>query len=65
MTKHKKPESRRTFLKGAAAAGGLVGVLAASDKLGAPFIGTAKGKTTTWRIQTSWPGGVGLEIFKL
>ena len=64
MTKHKKPESRRTFLKGAAAAGGLAGVLAASDKLGAPFIGTAKGKTTTWRIQTSWPGGVGLEIFK-
>ncbi|MDP6427294.1 MAG: TRAP transporter substrate-binding protein DctP [Rhodospirillales bacterium] len=60
----KKPESRRTFLKGAAAAGGLAGVLAASDKLGAPFIGTAKGKTTTWRIQTSWPGGVGLEIFK-
>jgi|TARA_B100000315_G_scaffold252480_1_gene289388 TRAP-type mannitol/chloroaromatic compound transport system substrate-binding protein len=51
-------------LKGAAAAGGLAGVLAASDKLGAPFIGTAKGKTTTWRIQTSWPGGVGLEIFK-
>ena len=59
-----KSSSRRTFLKGAAAAGGLAGVLAASDKLGAPFIGTAKGATTTWRIQTSWPGGIGLETFK-
>ncbi|MFP6736436.1 MAG: TRAP transporter substrate-binding protein DctP [Rhodospirillales bacterium] len=38
--------------------------MAASDKLGAPFIGTAKGATTTWRIQTSWPGGIGLETFK-
>jgi TRAP-type mannitol/chloroaromatic compound transport system substrate-binding protein len=27
-------------------------------------IRTAKAKTTTWRMQTSWPGGIGLEIFK-
>src|SRR3546814_11002720 len=38
--------------------------LGVSDKIGAPFIGTAKGQTTTWKIQTSWPGGVGLQIFK-
>lgn len=69
--RHKKTEktggiqkTRRSVLKGAATAGGLAAVLAASDQLGAPFIGTAKGKTTTWRIQTSWPGGIGLETFK-
>jgi len=60
----KTKATRRKFLKGAAVTGGFAGLLAASDKLGAPFIGTAKGQTTTWRIQTSWPGGVGLEIFK-
>jgi TRAP-type mannitol/chloroaromatic compound transport system substrate-binding protein len=27
-------------------------------------IRTAAAKGTTWRIQTSWPGGIGLEIFK-
>ena len=31
MTQHLKTNPRRTFLKGAAAAGGLAGVLAASD----------------------------------
>ena len=30
----------------------------------APAIATAQGQTTTWRVQTSWPGGVGLQIFK-
>src|SRR3546814_4670343 len=39
------------------AAGGAAAVLGVSDKIGAPFIGTAKGQTTTWKIQTSWPGG--------
>jgi TRAP-type mannitol/chloroaromatic compound transport system substrate-binding protein len=29
-----------------------------------PFIKTAKAATTTWKIQTSWPKGIGLEIFK-
>jgi len=32
--------------------------------LAAPSLATAAGKTTTWKIQTSWPGGVGLDIFK-
>ncbi len=49
---------RRRFLKAGAAVGG-------AAVLGAPFIGNAEAaKTTTWKIQTSWPGGIGLEIFK-
>ena len=60
-----KPESagnpdnrRRNFLKATAAAG-------AATIAGAPFIGNAEAaKTTTWKVQTSWPGGIGLEIFK-
>jgi len=62
---HDKPENvsiqdirRRSFLKTTAAAG-------AATIVGAPFIGNAEAaKTTTWKIQTSWPGGIGLEIFK-
>ncbi len=27
-------------------------------------IRTAKAETRTWRIQTSWPGGIGLQVFK-
>ncbi|MES9824592.1 MAG: TRAP transporter substrate-binding protein DctP [Candidatus Thiodiazotropha endolucinida] len=49
---------RRQFLKHSAAAGALT-------ISGAPFIGNAvAAETTTWKIQTSWPGGIGLEIFK-
>lgn len=49
---------RRQFLKRSAAAGALT-------ISGAPFIGNAvAAETTTWKIQTSWPGGIGLEIFK-
>ncbi|MFQ5848255.1 MAG: TRAP transporter substrate-binding protein DctP [Candidatus Methylomirabilales bacterium] len=51
--------SRRKFLKTAAVAGG-----AATAVVGFPYLGTAKAKTTTWKIQTSWPGGIGLELFK-
>ena len=51
-------EARRSFLKGAAVA--TAGVAA-----GTTFnIRTAKAQTTTWRVQTSWPGGIGLDIFK-
>jgi len=49
---------RRKFLKSAAAVGG-------AAVLGAPYIRNAEAaKTTTWKIQTSWPGGIGLTIFK-
>ena len=60
----KNPEvtktTRRKFLKKSVAAG--VGAAVAAPTL---FnIRTAAAKGTTWRIQTSWPGGIGLEIFK-
>lgn len=58
-------EGRRKFLRNAAVAvGGSTAVLATSGQIGAPFVATAKGAGTTWKIQTSWPGGIGLEIFK-
>ena len=39
--------------------------MGATTIAGAPFIGNAQAaKTTTWKVQTSWPGGIGLEIFK-
>ncbi len=56
--------TRRGLFKGATVAGGTLGVAAAASQLGMPYIGTAKGQTTTWKIQTSWPGGFGLETFK-
>ena len=50
--------SRRRALKTAAAA---VGTAAMS----APFIrNAAAADTTTWKVQTSWPAGVGLKTFK-
>ena len=54
-----KPDAgRRKFIAAAAATG-------AAAVTGAPFIGNAAAqRTTTWKIQTSWPGGIGLEIFK-
>ena len=52
-----KTANRRSFLKKSAVAGTAI--------LGAPYIGNAAAaSTTTWKIQTSWPGGIGLEIFK-
>ncbi len=50
----------RTTRRAAMAA--LAGAGAAT--LAAPSLATAQGKTTTWKIQTSWPGGAGLKIFK-
>lgn len=51
-----KVTNRRTALRTLAGAG--------AATLAAPAIATAAGHTTTWRMQTSWPGGAGLEIFK-
>ena len=56
--------TRRGLFKGATVAGGTLGAVAAASGLGMPYIGTAKAQTTTWKIQTSWPGGFGLETFK-
>src|SRR5512147_1734405 len=50
--------SRRRVLKTAAIAGGAAIV-------GAPFIrDAAAAETTVWKVQTSWPAGVGLQTFK-
>jgi len=52
-----QPAARRDFLKTSAAG--------ATAALAMPFVGNAAAQqTTTWKIQTSWPGGIGLEIFK-
>ena len=49
--------TRRSFLRAGAAAGAAV--------VSAPYIGNAAAaETTTWKIQTSWPAGVGLQTFK-
>ena len=42
--------------------GALVGLAGAG--LAAPSLATAAGQTTTWKVQSSWPGGIGLKIFK-
>ena len=55
-----KKTTRRKFLKKTMAAS--VGAAVAAPTL---FnIRTAAAKGTTWRIQTSWGGGIGLDIFK-
>ena len=51
--------TRRRLLKNAAA----VAVGAAAVAPG-PFIRTAAAETMTWKVQTSWPAGVGLQTFK-
>jgi TRAP-type mannitol/chloroaromatic compound transport system substrate-binding protein len=40
------------------------GAAASAAAFAAPAIATAAGKTVTWKVQTSWPGGIGLNIFK-
>ena len=49
-----KPISRRAALSGLATAG--------AAGLAAPSLATAQGQTTTWKVQTSWPGGTGLAV---
>jgi TRAP-type mannitol/chloroaromatic compound transport system substrate-binding protein len=69
MTTETKPRgSRRAFLAGSAA-GLAVGVgagLAAARTFSAaaPAVVSGRAVGTTWKIQTSWPGGVGLDTFK-
>src|SRR5258708_11864744 len=50
--------ARRQLLKSMGAAG-------TAAIVSAPFIGNARAaETTVWKIQTSWPAGVGLQTFK-
>ena len=54
--------SRRKLFRTAGAAVALGG---AASVLGAPFVSDrAKAATITWKIQTSWPAGIGLQTFK-
>ncbi len=53
-----KDFTRRALLKSSVAVGGAAAVFGAASQMGAPYIGTAKAKTTTWKIQTSWWNGV-------
>ncbi|MEM9781982.1 MAG: TRAP transporter substrate-binding protein DctP [Pseudomonadota bacterium] len=50
-----KALSRRNFLTTATLAGGTA--------MAAPAIATAQGQTTTWRVQTAWGSGPGLDAF--
>lgn len=67
-----KPASRRAFLAGtavglAAGAGAAIAgerLLSAAAPVAAPAIIASGDIGTTWKIQTSWPGGVGLDVFK-
>ncbi len=65
-TTKKTSSSRRRFLKRASvASAGAVAAVGTAQTLGFPYIRDAKAATTTtWKIQTSWPGGIGLELFK-
>jgi len=51
-----KAASRRAFLR--------TGAIGGAAALAAPNLATAQGQTTIWLVQTSWPGGIGLQIFK-
>src|SRR4051812_40504202 len=52
-----KPSTRRAVLGGAAVAGAAV--------ISAPYIRNAEAaEPATWKVQTAWPAGVGLNTFK-
>ncbi|MFN3210114.1 MAG: ABC transporter substrate-binding protein, partial [Roseovarius sp.] len=51
-----KLTTRRNALRTIAGAG--------AATLAAPHVAGAQANGTTWKIQTSWPGGAGLQIFK-
>ena len=52
-----KPVDRRRLIVG--------GAVVAAGIVAAPHVANAQaGATTTWKVQTSWPAGVGLETFK-
>ncbi|MGZ5195492.1 MAG: TRAP transporter substrate-binding protein DctP [Ramlibacter sp.] len=54
------PSTRRALLK----TGGVVAA-GAAVAMSAPFVRNAHAaETTTWKVQTSWPAGVGLQTFK-
>ena len=65
MTESKAVTARRRFLKTAVVTTTATAAVAAMGPDGFPHIGNATAQqTTSWRIQTSWPAGVGLATFK-
>ncbi len=72
MSDTRRAPSRRAFMAGAAVGlaagvGGAIGgtrLLSAREPAGAPAIVSGREIGTIWKIQTSWPGGVGLDIFR-
>ncbi|MEQ8356974.1 MAG: TRAP transporter substrate-binding protein DctP [Kiloniellaceae bacterium] len=67
-TTSKAPTGRRAFLAGTAAGlavGAGAGLLAGRQASGAaPAAVSGRDVGTTWKVQTSWPGGHGLNVFK-
>jgi TRAP-type mannitol/chloroaromatic compound transport system substrate-binding protein len=67
-----KTTSRRAFVAGtvvglaAGAGGALAGgrLLSSRAPVAAPAIVSGGAAGTVWKVQTSWPGGVGLDVFK-
>ncbi len=58
-TPEPEPTRRRLLKTAGAAAAGTAAIV------GAPFIrNAAAAETMTWKVQTSWPAGVGLQTFK-
>ncbi len=54
---HVSDHSRRSFVAASAAGG--------AAALAAPFVANAQAaQTTVWKVQTSWPAGVGLDTFR-
>jgi TRAP-type mannitol/chloroaromatic compound transport system substrate-binding protein len=54
----RNPRLSRRQIVGASAA-------ALAGSVAAPYVANAQaGKTTSWKVQTSWPAGVGLDTFK-
>ena len=59
MSDNRKIDLSRRHLLGRAALAGAAGAVAA------PWVRNAEAaETTTWKVQTSWPAGVGLQTFK-
>ncbi len=51
-------------LAGGAAIDGFARAALQENSVAAPAIVSGREVGTTWKVQTSWPGGIGLEIFK-
>ena len=59
------PDIGRKGRRGALKRAGALAVAGTAAAVSGPFIrNAAAAETTTWKVQTSWPAGVGLQTFK-